>query len=83
MYSEVTQDVKVDVTPVFLDTESRPQDGHFSWAYRITITNMGTLTVQLINVIGGLSIAAVDKRKSVDRCGWRTTSFGTWRDVQL
>ena len=49
MYSEVTQDVKVDVTPVFLDTESRPQDGISRGPYRITITNMGTLTVQLIN----------------------------------
>ena len=49
MYTEVTQDVKVDVTPVFLDTESRPQEDHFTWVYKITITNMGSLTVQLMN----------------------------------
>ena len=49
MYSEQTQDLVVNVTPEFLEEHSRPQEGHFVWAYHITIINRGTRQVQLIN----------------------------------
>lgn len=49
MYCETTHNVKVEVVPQFLDSESRPQDDHYIWAYRITITNQGTTSIQLKN----------------------------------
>jgi ApaG protein len=47
MYVTVTRDIEVSVTPRFLSERSSPQQGHFFWAYTISITNRGAETVQL------------------------------------
>jgi len=47
MYVTVTRDIEVSVTPRFLAERSSPQQGHFFWAYTISITNKGAETVQL------------------------------------
>jgi len=48
-YEEITRMVKVQVKPVFLETESNPAKNKYIWAYQITILNEGHETVQLIN----------------------------------
>lgn len=46
-WSRVTRDIKVTVLPLFLEDQSRPEDGHFMWSYRVTIENSGGETVTL------------------------------------
>ena len=47
MYEAVTHDIRVRVTPQYLEEESSPEDGRYVWAYTIDILNEGTETVQL------------------------------------
>jgi ApaG protein len=47
MYRAVSREIEVKVTPRFLPERSLPEDGHFFWAYTITLTNLGHETVQL------------------------------------
>ena len=47
MYSAVTRNIEVKVTPRFLAERSSPEKGHFFWAYTIAIANHGPDTVQL------------------------------------
>ena len=49
MYQAVTRAIAVDVTPVFLEDESDPEDHHYVWAYQVKITNNGSDTVQLLS----------------------------------
>ena len=49
MYSKTTRSVTVTVQPEYLDDQSRPEEGHFVWAYHVTIENGGEQTVQLLN----------------------------------
>ncbi len=49
MYTQKTNDLTVTVVPEFLAEHSRPDEGHYVWAYHITIANDGTERVQLIN----------------------------------
>lgn len=49
MYSEITKDIKVSVTPYFVEAESNPAKGVFAFAYTISIENLGDETVQLID----------------------------------
>jgi ApaG protein len=39
-YSLVTNGVRVTVFPVFLESQSNPDDNHFLWAYHVRIENM-------------------------------------------
>ena len=48
-YSVTTRHIRVTVRPVYLDDQSAPGDNHFVWAYHVTIENLGSETVQLIN----------------------------------
>ena len=48
MYTSVTNDIEVTVTPRFLPEQSSAEKGHFFWAYTIAITNRGKQTVQLM-----------------------------------
>ena len=41
--------VGVSVVTTFLPTHSSPEDGHFTFAYTITISNAGDLPVQLLS----------------------------------
>jgi ApaG protein len=47
MYERTTHGIKVIVKPQFLENQSRPDEGHFVWAYTITIENHGTDIVTL------------------------------------
>ena len=47
MYSAVTRNIEVTVTPRFLSERSSPENGYFFWAYTIDIANLGRETVQL------------------------------------
>ena len=47
MYSAVTRNIEVKVTPRFLAERSSPDNGYFFWAYTIAIANQGAETVQL------------------------------------
>jgi ApaG protein len=49
MYTATTRLIRVTVEPTYLDEQSVPTDDHYIWAYRVTIRNDGTETVQLLN----------------------------------
>ena len=49
MYSKVTNEIKVTVTPAYLDKHSAPEDNHYVWAYTIHLENTGHEPVQLLN----------------------------------
>ncbi len=49
MYQAETHDIRVTVTPKFLDRESAPEKSHFVWSYSIEIENRGSATVQLLS----------------------------------
>lgn len=47
-YEAVTEGVVVRVRPQFLESESKPEDYRFVWAYHIEIENTGARTWQLM-----------------------------------
>ena len=47
-YAQTTRDVCVSVRSFFLADQSRPDESHFVWAYRVRIENRGRETVQLL-----------------------------------
>ena len=47
MYESVTRNIRVSVRPRYLQSQSRPDDDHFVWAYTITIENRGEDIVTL------------------------------------
>jgi ApaG protein len=47
MYERVTRGIKILVQPHFLENQSNPDEGHFVWAYTITVENHGRDTVTL------------------------------------
>jgi|SRR5688572_20390061 ApaG protein len=47
MYESVTRNIHVVVRPKYLQSQSRPDDDHFVWAYTITIANKGVEIVTL------------------------------------
>jgi ApaG protein len=47
MYVRITMGVKVIVRPQYLDGQSKPEEGHYVWAYTITIENHGRETLTL------------------------------------
>ena len=48
MYSKTTRSVTVTVVPEYLEEQSKPEEGHFVWAYHVTIENRSEQTVQLL-----------------------------------
>ena len=48
-YAATTRQISVTVEPTYLDDKSAPDDGHFVWAYEVTIENKGAETVQLLS----------------------------------
>lgn len=48
-FSSITKNIRVSVLPIYLEEQSEPEQGHFVWAYNVTIENMGAETVQLMN----------------------------------
>jgi ApaG protein len=49
MYQAITHDIRVSVEPEYDSGRSDPIDGHYFWAYRIRIENLGAQPVRLIN----------------------------------
>jgi ApaG protein len=47
MYESMTRNIHVVVRPKYLQSQSRPDDDHFVWAYTITISNKGIEIVTL------------------------------------
>ena len=47
-YAATTRDVRVSVRSFFLADQSRPDEAHFVWAYRVRIENGGREAVQLL-----------------------------------
>ena len=48
MYERVTHGIKITVHPQYLEGQSKPDEGHFVWAYTITVENHGHETVTLL-----------------------------------
>lgn len=49
MYSRTTNNIKITVTPVYIDNQSDPAEHHYVWAYTVHLENMGEKTVRLLN----------------------------------
>jgi ApaG protein len=47
-FSKTTHDIEVIVSPIYLEDESRPDDNHFFWAYRVSIANHSRESVKLL-----------------------------------
>jgi ApaG protein len=47
-YAQTTREVRVSVRAFFLADQSRPDESHFVWAYRVRIENHGREPVQLL-----------------------------------
>ena len=47
-YTATTRDIVVSVQSFYLEDQSEPDEGRFAWAYRVSIYNGGTDTVQLM-----------------------------------
>lgn len=47
MYRETTRAIQVTVEPSFVEAESSPEEGHYFWAYKIEISNLGQEVVRL------------------------------------
>ncbi len=47
VYEAVTADIRVRVTPQFMEDDSAPEDSRYFWAYSVEISNEGRVTVQL------------------------------------
>ena len=46
--SEITNGVRVSVRSFYLEDQSRPDEAHYVWAYRVRIENGGRQAVQLL-----------------------------------
>jgi ApaG protein len=47
-YVATTRSIRVSVRSFYLTDQSRPDEGHFFWAYRVRIENGGVEAVQLL-----------------------------------
>jgi ApaG protein len=48
LFTATTREVRVTVRAFYLEDQSKPDESHFVWAYRVTIQNLGPRTVQLL-----------------------------------
>jgi ApaG protein len=49
MYIEVTRNIEVNVEPIYVAAQSRPDENYFFFAYKVRIKNLGAMTVQLLS----------------------------------
>ena len=47
-YSKTTAGIRVSVRSFYLEDQSRPEEAHFVWAYRVAIANESARTVQVL-----------------------------------
>ncbi len=48
-YTTESENVRVTVFPIYLDSQSAPDENHYLWAYHVRIENLGSTPVQLKN----------------------------------
>lgn len=48
-FEKTTDDIRVLVTPVFMDEESKPEKYFYLWAYQVRIENRGALPVTILD----------------------------------
>lgn len=46
-YTSTTNNVTVSVFPIYLDSQSTPEENHYLWAYHVSIKNNGENPIQL------------------------------------
>ncbi|MGN6582813.1 MAG: Co2+/Mg2+ efflux protein ApaG [Rhizobiaceae bacterium] len=49
MYRATTEGIEVQVEPFYMSDRSEPEDNHYVWSYRITISNNSDSFVQLMS----------------------------------
>jgi ApaG protein len=49
VYSAITHGIEVQVRTYYLEDQSEPDEGHFVWAYKVTVANGSRDTVQLMH----------------------------------
>lgn len=47
MYRKITNDIEVEVTPEYVTERSMPEQDHYFYAYKVTITNRSNNTIQI------------------------------------
>ena len=47
MYSQITNNIAVTVTPTYLDAQSSPEQNHYVWGYQVRITNKSNTPIKL------------------------------------
>lgn len=47
-FSQITHDIKIEVSPSFINEQSDPQRSFYFFAYKVKITNEGNKRVQLL-----------------------------------
>jgi ApaG protein len=47
-FEAITHEVRVTVRAFYLEDQSEPERGHYVWAYRVSIANLGRRAVQLM-----------------------------------
>ena len=62
-YQAITRGIAVSVQAFYLDDQSRPEENHFLWVYRVRIENRGRVAVQLLK----RSWEIIDARGRVQR----------------
>ncbi|WP_010298841.1 Co2+/Mg2+ efflux protein ApaG [Candidatus Odyssella thessalonicensis] len=48
-YTQESEQIRVTVYPIYLDSQSSPEENHYLWAYHVRIENLGSSPVQLKN----------------------------------
>ena len=48
MYQSQSENIKITVEPQFLESQTKPEEGKFVWAYTVTVENLGAETVTLL-----------------------------------
>ncbi len=48
-YTEVSNNVRIEVEPSFVKEQSNPEQGYFFFAYRVQITNLGEMPLKLLS----------------------------------
>ena len=58
MYEAVTRDIRVRVTPAYVEDQSFPEENYFFWSYTIDIANLGDEPVRLRSRVWQITDAA-------------------------
>lgn len=48
MFHKKTDDILVSVMPAYIDDRSKPEKNEYFWAYRVTIKNGGSESIQIL-----------------------------------